>query len=279
MSLDASADGKAKAGAPAPRAHRSVRGEGLRRRERAALRPRGPSEAERRLEAVHRQTDVLAHDFNNLLNVILAANEALALLVPEGSDAQELALISQDAAEKGAELLRRIADLSRPATVAEGPTDCAEVLVATTRLANVSTPPTVTVLAMAMPAPLTCRTDQAGLESALLNLCVNAGHAMPDGGAVQVCAEPAVIVGAEAEALGLAPGCYAALSVRDPGIGMSAEVLARATDPYFTTRAGHGGTGLGLSGVKTFAVRAGGALKLVSAEGRGTTATIYLPVG
>jgi signal transduction histidine kinase len=275
MGFEAFAEGKATAGVAPSRTARPARR--LAARQRVASRPQGPSEADRRLEALHRQTGVLAHDFNNLLNVILAANEALALQLPEGSDGRELARISQDAAEKGAELLRRIADLSQPEAAAEAPLECAEVLVATTRLANVSTPANVTVVAMAMPAALACYAERAGLESALLNLCVNAGHAMPRGGAVQVCAEPAFLAGEAADALGLPPGCYAALSVKDPGVGMSPQVLARAMEPYFTTRRGRGGTGLGLAGVKDFAARSGGALKLVSQEGRGTTATLYLP--
>lgn len=235
---------------------------------------RGPSEAERRLDALHRQTGVLAHDFNNLLNVILAASEALALQLPEGSDARELAQISLDAAEKGAELLARISDLSSPDAARATNIDCAEALVTVTRLANVSAPANVTVVANAMPAPLSVRADQAGLESALLNLCLNAGHAMPEGGAIQVAAEPV----ADSAALGLAPGRYAALSVKDPGIGMAPDVLARCTEAYFTTREGRGGTGLGLAGVKAFAEDAGGALKLVSQPGRGATVTIYLPL-
>jgi len=276
MAYEAFAEGKGTAGVALKRTARPARSRAARLR--TPPRPQGPSEADRRLEALHRQTGVLAHDFNNLLNVILAANEALASRLPEGTDGHELARISQDAAEKGAELLRRIADLSAPdAAEQEAPVDCAEVLVATTRLANVSTPANVTVVAMAMPAPLACHADRAGLESALLNLCVNAGHAMPRGGAVQVSAELAFLAGEAADALGMEPGCYAALSVKDPGVGMSPETLARATEPYFTTRADRGGTGLGLAGVKGFAVRAGGGLKLASQEGRGTIATLYLP--
>lgn len=229
-----------------------------------------------RLEALHRQTGVLAHDFNNLLNVILAANEALAAQLAPDSDGYELARISQEAAEKGAELLGRLVDLSRPAADA-AIVDAAEVAVTIARLAQVSTPSSVTVVALAMPEPLACHADQGGLEAALLNLCVNAGHAMPAGGAVQVSALGAALAGADAEALGLADGRYVAFSVTDPGVGMSPEILARAADPYFTTRAGRGGAGLGLSGVRDFAIRAGGALKLKSQEGRGTTATLYLP--
>lgn len=274
MAFRAFADGKV-TGEGSIRSDRAAR-----RRVRAAAPKRAerPSDAERRLEALHRQTGVLAHDFNNLLGVILAANEALAAALPEGSDARELAQISLDAAEKGAELLDRIAALSAPAAPEQAPVDCAESLVSVSRLANVSTPADVTVVAMAMPTPLTCRADRAGLESALLNLCVNAGHAMPKGGAIQVSATPAILTADAARAFGLEAGCYAALSVKDPGIGMSPETLARATEPYFTTRKGRGGTGLGLAGVKAFAEAAGGALQLVSAQGRGTTATIYLPI-
>lgn len=243
-------------------------------------RPQGSADAERRLEALHRQARVLAHDFNNLLGVIIAANEALAAQAPAGSDAYELAQIGLDAAEKGAELLARMTALSAPqAVAADDDVDGAEALVAVTRLANVATAPNVTVVAMAMPAPIRCRADRAGLESALLNLCVNAGHAMPKGGAIQVSATAADLSDAAADELGLGAGRYAAFSVRDPGVGMSAETLARATEADFSTRKGKGGTGLGLAGVKAFAEAAGGALQLVSAPGRGTTATVYLPIG
>lgn len=221
--------------------------------------------ADQRLEALHRQTGVLAHDFNNLLGVILAANEALAAQLPEGTDGWELARIAQEAAEKGGDLLARLVDLSRPD--ADVTVDAAEAAVTTARLAQVSTPSTVTVVAMAMAEPLACRADPGGLESALLNLCVNAGHAMPDGGAVQISVSAAT----------RGDDAYVAFSVIDSGIGMSPETLARATEPYFTTRAGRGGTGLGLAGVRDFAIRSGGALDLVSREGRGTTATLYLP--
>lgn len=247
---------------------------------RAKARPARRSEiqADTRPDARRRQADILVHDFNNLLNVILAANEALTASLPRDSDQYDLARISQEAAEKGAELLQRIAELARPAEPSrEERVDAAEVTVATARLAQVSTAATVTVVALALPEPMACRADRGALESALLNLCVNAGHAMPRGGAVQIAATPRTLGGAQAAALGLAPGRYVAFSVIDSGVGMSPEVLARAAEPYFTTRAGRGGSGLGLAGVRDFARRAGGALKLVSEVGRGTTATVYLP--
>jgi len=228
-------------------------------------------------EALHRQAAVLTHDFNNLLGVILCASEALAQQLPEGSEGRELAQLSQDAAERGGELLRRMLDLSRPDAAIEGACDVAEAVLATARRARLATPAGVSVEVRLADAPLPCAADRAELESALLNLCVNAGHAMPAGGAMIVAAEGVTFGGSAAADLGLASGDYVALSVTDDGVGMSPDVLARALQPYFTTRKGRGGTGLGLSGADAFARQAGGRLRLQSQEGRGTTVTLYLP--
>lgn len=224
-----------------------------------------------------RQAAMLAHDFNNLLNVILAANEALAARLPAGCDEHELAHISLESAEKGGEMLRRLMALSQFAEPAADAVDCAEALTTAARMANVATAAGVTCVAMALPEPLACLADRAGLDSALLNLCVNAGHALPSGGAVRLEGAPETLDDAAAEPLGVAPGRYVALRVADRGAGMSPAVLARATDPYFTTRAGRGGTGLGLAGVADFCRANGGALRLASEQGRGTTATLLLP--
>lgn len=219
-----------------------------------------------------------AHDFNNLLGVIIAANEALARQLPQGGDARELASIALEAAEKGAELLARMmAGAERPQAAPSGQVDCAEALTAAARLANVSTATGVTCVALGLREPLACRADRGDLDSALLNLCINAGHALPRGGAVRLQADAADLDPAAAAELGVRPGRYVALSVVDDGVGMPPHVLARCADAYFTTRAGRGGTGLGLAGVAAFCRDAGGALKLASAEGRGTTATLVLP--
>lgn len=245
---------------------------GARLRDAVPVRP--GAAAEDRLEALQRETGVVAHDLNNLLNVILAANEAIAEAAP--SDAAELAKMSQDAAETAGALLRRLSTLSEPEHAP--PVDGGAATRSVARLARLSTPASVMVEAQAAEEPLPCAVDGAGLESALLNLCVNAAHAMPAGGCLRLSARRADLDGATARAMRLAPGAYAALAVTDTGVGMAPEVLARATEPFFTTRRGRGGSGLGLASVADFVRRAGGRLVLESEVGRGTTATLWLPL-
>lgn len=248
---------------------------GGRLRKAAPVQPAGVA-AEARLETLQRDAGVLAHDLNNLLNVILAANEAIAQTQPAAAGCAELARMSQEAAESAAALLQRFASLDSLEHAL--PIDGGGAIQSVAHVARLSIPPSVMVEAQAAEEPLPCAVDSAGLESALLNLCVNAGHAMPDGGRLRLSAERIEVDGEAAAALGLAPGAYAALTVEDTGGGMSPEVLARATERGFSTRRGQGGKGLGLASVSDFARRAGGRLRLESEAGRGVTATLYLPL-
>jgi signal transduction histidine kinase len=146
------------------------------------------------------------------------------------------------------------------------------------RLARGRLPQAVTVEILDADGPLACAVDAVELEAALLNLCVNAGHAMPDGGALTLSLAAADLRPPAQNDLGLAAGRYAVIAIADTGVGMSPQVLARAAEPHFTTRAGRGGSGLGLASVKAFAEAAGGRLLLKSHEGQGTTATLFLPL-
>ena len=229
-----------------------------------------------RLAALHRMSGALTHDFNNLLGVILSANERLAEELPEGSDEQKLALIGLEAAERGAELLRRALSLTQAEVSEPEPIDCAEALATLRNLARQAIAPGVRLSVPAPVLPLRCAGDQTGLEMALLNLCLNASQAMADDGDISVRTSRTRLDVAEARRLGLARGTYVAFAVRDTGKGMSPQTLARATDPLFTTKAS--GSGLGLSSVTDFAKSAGGALALQSREGEGSTATLYLPL-
>lgn len=119
--------------------------------------------------------------------------------------------------------------------------------------------------------------NQAELETALVNLAVNAQDAMPDGGVLRIAAHPVSAPTENALPPDLAPGLYVCLSVSDSGLGMDRETLARASEPFFTTKPMGKGTGLGLSMVHGFATQSGGTMTLASEAGRGTTVALYLP--
>jgi signal transduction histidine kinase len=235
----------------------------------------GGSQAQR-LDALHRRSGSLTHDFNNLLGVILSANERLAAELGEGSEQQKLARLALEAAERGAELLRRTLALSHDPATASAPIDAAQAVATVRRMARQAIAPDIRLSVQGPAQALSCLGDATGLEMALLNLCLNAGHATPAGGCISLQARETEITGFDARRLGLAPGAYVGFSVRDTGVGMSPQTLARAADPLFTTRSN--GAGLGLSSVLDFAAAAGGALSLWSREGQGTTATLYLPL-
>jgi signal transduction histidine kinase len=218
----------------------------------------------------------MAHDFNNLLTVMMSASEALTEAAAPGTEQHELARVCLEAAERGTELLAKMVALAgQPESAAEA-VDGAEVVETTLRFVRRTLPKRVELWSC-VDSPVVCLADKAGLERALLNLCLNAGEAMPDGGVVALDAREALLGPLVAANLGLSPGLYVKFTVRDTGVGMSPATLARAQEPYFTTKAASGGSGLGLASVRAFAAGCGGALSLASREGDGVTAAIYLP--
>jgi CheY-like chemotaxis protein len=119
--------------------------------------------------------------------------------------------------------------------------------------------------------------DQNQLENALLNLCINARDAMPNGGRVTIETENFVFDEREAAERDIQPGQYVSLSVTDTGVGMTPAVLSRAFEPFFTTKPLGSGTGLGLSMIYGFVRQSGGQVRIYSEVGRGTTVSLYLP--
>jgi signal transduction histidine kinase len=232
------------------------------------------------LAALHRQSGILAHDFNNLLGIIVGATEKLSADLDPGAEQHHLAEVALRAAERGTELLRRMLALrvDAPAQV-DGACviDCAQVLQDILVLAHQIVPEPVEIWTSAPSELLNCVADGAGLEGALINLCLNASDAMPRGGVLRIDARPVELGRDAAGRLGVEPGPYVALAVRDDGCGMSDAVLARAMEPLVTTKRDSGGTGLGLASVSDFARSVGGAFTLASREGLGTVATLYLP--
>ena len=230
-----------------------------------------------RLEALGQLTGGVAHDFNNLLTVILGATETLAAELEVGSDHRQLAEVTLQAAERGADLVRRLLTFCRHQSLEPQSIDCAGMLTSVQSLAQHLLREDVEFTVASAPAQLYCRADRAELESALLNLCINARDAMPSGGALALATDSVALGGKAARELGLTPGDFVIFTVKDTGVGMSAETLRRAIEPFFTTKSLAGGNGLGLSTVYGFARQSGGGLTIASKPGRGATVSLYLP--
>jgi signal transduction histidine kinase/ActR/RegA family two-component response regulator len=233
----------------------------------------------RRLEAVGRLAGGVAHDFNNLLTVILSATESMV----DGcgpDETRRLAETSLEAAERGAELIRRLLAFVRPAPRSaphDVSADAGAAVDAAARLLQRTLPEQVALEVRAPAGLLYCRADRSEVESALLNLCVNARDALPNGGRVALTVELRTLDRAAAQDLGVKPGDYAAFAVEDDGLGMSADTAARAAEPFFSTKGDTGGTGLGLSAANSLAVAAGGALRIRTRLGQGTRVDLLIP--
>jgi signal transduction histidine kinase len=230
-----------------------------------------------KMESLGQLTGGIAHDFNNLLAVILGN---LALLRKRGGgDERSVRLIERaiQGAERGAALTQRLLAFSRRQDLSPRSIDVPDLVADMTNLLRRSLGPEVGIATNFPAAVPPVRVDPNQLELALLNLAVNARDAMPGGGNLTISAAPRAVETAGTD--GLAPGRYVAIAVSDTGTGMDEATLARATEPFFTTKGVGKGTGLGLSMVHGLAVQSGGALRITSRPGQGTTAEIWLPVG
>ncbi|CAO4164902.1 response regulator [Methylorubrum extorquens] len=228
-----------------------------------------------KMEAIGQLTGGVAHDFNNLLAVVLGNLSLARKRLPPDGKLRQLIENSIQAAERGATLTKRMLAFARRQELTRGPIDVPELVRGMAELLQRSISsniPVSTQFPLQLPLAFA---DASQLELALLNLTVNARDAMPDGGMITIAAREQRIGGGEVASL--APGSYVCLSVTDTGTGMSEETLAKATEPFFTTKGIGKGTGLGLSMIHGFAEQSGGRLVLKSALGRGTTAELWLP--
>jgi len=229
-----------------------------------------------KMEAIGQLTGGVAHDFNNLLAAIHGSLELLRKRTADDQQAQRLLDNSLKAAERGAALTQRMLAFARRQELSTEHVAIDALVSGVMDLIQRSLGPTFTIetrFATELPA---VAADVHQLEMALLNLAVNARDAMPDGGTIAIEAEDRCV--AAGDVPDLAAGDYVRLTVTDQGSGMDADTLARAADPFFTTKGVGKGTGLGLSMVHGFARQLGGALHLESAPGVGTSAHIWLPV-
>jgi PAS domain S-box-containing protein len=250
------------------RAHQIVLGE-IAQRERAEELLR----QSQKMEMIGQLTGGIAHDFNNLLMAVLGNLELLRKNIPGDPRTERLIDGASQGAQRGAALTQRLLAFARKQDLQVRPTDIVALVKGMTALLERSIGSRVELfldLPESLPPALI---DSNQLELALLNLAVNARDAMPDGGSLSIKAEALSTPSRE----GLRSGVYIRLSIADTGQGMSPETLAKATEPFFSTKDVGKGTGLGLSMVQGLAVQLEGALRLSSEEGKGTVAELLLP--
>ncbi|WP_189687404.1 hybrid sensor histidine kinase/response regulator [Pseudorhodoferax aquiterrae] len=227
-----------------------------------------------KLDAIGQLTGGVAHDFNNLLMVVMSSLSLARRRLPDDPKLVQLIDNALNGARRGAALTQRMLAFARrqdlKPTVVHLPALVEGMAELLTRTLG-STVQVQTAFAPDLPPVLV---DANQLELALLNLAVNARDAMPDGGRLSLSAQEETL----AQAGPAAPGRYVRLAVADSGSGMDAATLARATEPFFTTKGAGKGTGLGLAMVHGLAGQSGGGFMLQSQPGQGTTATLWLPV-
>ena len=230
-----------------------------------------------KLETLGQLTGGVAHDFNNLLTPITGALDLLHRKYGHADERSERLLANAlQAADRAKTLLQRLLGFARRQSLQTQPVDISALLRGMRDLISSSVGPTIDLHLRHEPDLPSAVIDPNQLELAILNLCVNARDAMPDGGPLTILAEELAI--GPGSSPRLKPGLYVRLSVIDAGSGMDSETLARAVEPFYSTKEVGRGTGLGLSMVHGLAAQLGGALELTSAPGEGTRVDLYLPV-
>jgi PAS domain S-box-containing protein len=231
-----------------------------------------------KMEAVGQLTGGIAHDFNNMLTGIIGGINIAKRRIASGrlEDVDRFMDAAVDSANRAAALIARLLAFSRRQTLDSKPVEIAPQLEATRELLERTLPENIRVEIDVEAGTGAALADVNQLESALLNLAVNARDAMPDGGRLRVAARRCVVEACE-RSLDLKPGTYVLLAVSDTGIGMPADVVNKVFEPFFTTKPIGQGTGLGLSMIYGFVRQSGGQVRIDSRPGQGTTIELYLP--
>lgn len=231
-----------------------------------------------RLESVGQLTGGMAHDFNNLLTVIMGNAELLANELPADRGQQDLARMILDAAQRGADLTQRMLAFARRQPLEPRVVDINQLMAGMDAMLRRTLGEQIEIGFMRGAGLWQALVDPAQLESALLNLCLNARDAMPEGGRLTVETNNTDIEQDDAQRhVDLAPGQYVMVAVSDTGVGIAPEYVGRVVEPFFTTKEKGRGTGLGLSMVYGFVKQSRGHVSIYSELGQGTTVKMYLP--
>jgi nitrogen-specific signal transduction histidine kinase len=233
-----------------------------------------------KMEAVGKLTGGIAHDFNNMLTGILGAVEIVRRRIEAGryDDLTRFMDAAVVSAQRAAALTQRLLAFSRRQSLDAKPTNVNELVGSVQMLLARSLGERISLQIRLSDRELVGVTDANQLETAIINLAVNARDAMPEGGALTIMTDAADFTDAKAaKAIGVAPGRYVVVEIADTGVGMAPEVLEKAFEPFFTTKPIGQGTGLGLSMVYGFVKQSNGQIQIDSRPGEGTSVKLYLP--
>jgi CheY-like chemotaxis protein len=221
----------------------------------------------------------IAHAFNNLLAAIIGFTEIARAKVKESDAVSSLDKVLR-AGERAKDLVSQILSFSRQRAQEFKPIKIAPVVQEAVKLLRASLPATIAISVTIDTADMVVEADPSQIHQVLMNLCANAAHAMRDhGGLLEITLSP-VVLGVSGAPIhpDMNPGNYLVLSVKDNGHGMSAEVMERIFEPYFTTKQEGEGTGLGLAVIHGIIKRHGGGITVASEAGRGAEFCVYLPL-
>ena len=231
-----------------------------------------------KLEAIGQLTGGIAHDFNNLLTIILANAELLSDQLNDDQQLRLLADMTATAAERGAELTHQLLSFARRQALEPKIVNVNRLVAGMDALLRRTIPEDIDIEVVSAGGLWNAELDPAQLEAALLNLAVNASHAMPDGGHLTIeTANVKLDDGYAEDHIGVTAGQYVMVCVSDSGTGMTNSVREQAFEPFFTTKEVGKGTGLGLSMVYGFVKQSNGHAKIYSEVGQGTTVKLYFP--
>ena len=257
--------------------------ETLRQRVEAEIEARGDAEKALRqaqkMESLGQLTGGIAHDFNNMLNVVIGNLDMLLRRLARGDvNVQRFASFALDGATRAAQLTERLLAFARQQPLRLQPINPNKLMAGMSDLLHRTLGETIRTETVLAGGLWKVHTDANQLESAIVNLAVNARDAMPEGGKLTVETANAHLDDIyAAQHAGVPQGQYVMIAVTDTGCGMSSDVIQKAFDPFFTTKSVGKGTGLGLSQVHGFVHQSGGHVKIYSEVAQGTTVKIYLP--
>lgn len=230
-----------------------------------------------RMESIGTLAGGIAHDLNNVLSPILMSVELLRPHVTDADGVRRLDVIAQ-AASRGASMIRQVLGFARGIEGERRTLPISPVIDETLRIVGETFPRNVTVVADVAADTARVDADPTQLQQVMLNLCVNARDAMPDGGTLSVNVSNVTLdADAAARVLEARPGPYVQIAVRDTGVGIAPEHLEKIFDPFFTTKPPGHGTGLGLSTTLAIVRGHGGFVRVQSERGVGTQVEVYLP--